>query len=511
VIVLRHFRRCDRGISELQGSLVLLAVILIAALVLKSAIGDNIAAAALDFGGFKAWGSRNDVSFEESAPSVAITEPADGSRFYSDKYTSISGTVRTAPGRNASFVYFRLNGGPWKKAELAGNSWTSSSRRYLEGSYHVEAVAYDDHGDKSPEASGTFETVFRPYPDAVFVDDDLPGTMTAGDPYVIHINFSNTGYLPWNDTAGYALSPNGSTIALPAIGMDGASVQPHQGHSFELSLIAPAAGEYTIGYRMYCPDFGWFGDEFTKTVHVVSSYHDARVVSVHMPDEMTAGETRTVSITMRNTGTAAWLASGSDPVYLAMVDGTSGDAYRFNGTSDRILMSPGSIVRNGNDYTFTFTIKAPAAGSYYTQYRMMWSNHYLFGQIAGHTITVKAVPTPTPTPTPTPGPTSNPPGQVTPTPTPATQYNAHGKMVLKFFNGYPDYMGQLRYYYDGPLGKHFERSSRGATDDSNPTWDWDIGGPNGNYNIYNDVDHYSGGLQFDMNNGGNKGRVIFYK
>jgi hypothetical protein len=84
-------------------------------------------------------------------------------------------------------------------------------------------------------------------------------------------------------------------------------------------------------------------------------------------------------------------------------------------------------------------------------------------------------------------------------------------MTLKFSNGAPDYTGQIRYYYDGPLGRHFERSSRGSSSDDNPTWDWDIGGPNGHYRIYNDVDGYTGEFQFEMNNGGNKGRVVFYK
>jgi hypothetical protein len=74
-----------------------------------------------------------------------------------------------------------------------------------------------------------------------------------------------------------------------------------------------------------------------------------------------------------------------------------------------------------------------------------------------------------------------------------------------------EYKGPLRFYYDGPLGRHFERSSRGASDDSSPTWDWDIGGPNGHYKIYNDVDYYLGGIEFEMNDGGNKGKVIFYQ
>jgi hypothetical protein len=272
-------------------------------------------------------------------------------------------------------------------------------------------------------------------------------------------------------------------------------------------LIAPQAGDYTIGYRMWCSDFGWFGDEFTKAVRVVESYHDARVVAMNMPTEMAPGEIRNVNITMKNTGTAAWFAQGNGTAYLWMVDGASGAAYKFNGSSDRIRMAPGSVVRNGDNYTFQFTIKAPSAGSYYTQYRMMWEGHYAFGQIAGCTINVRTIPSPTPTAIPGPGPGPNP----TATPTPVPQNNAHGKMILKFTNGYPDYTGPIRYYYDGPLGRHFERSSRGASSDSDPTWDWDIGGPNGHYRIYNDVDHYSGELQFDMNNGGNKGRVTFYK
>ena len=92
---------------------------------------------------------------------------------------------------------------------------------------------------------------------------------------------------------------------------------------------------------------------------------------------------------MQNTGTAGWFATGTNIVYLWMVDGTGGVAYKFNGSSDRILMAPTSVVRKGDQYTFNFKIKAPAAGSYYTQYRMMWDGNYVFGQIAACTINVK--------------------------------------------------------------------------------------------------------------------------
>ena len=321
----------DSAISELQGSLILLAVLIIAALVVKSAIGDGIISAALDFGRFKVWGAHNEVSFPEGAPGVTIINPPDGSRFYADLYTSVSGFVRYAPDRSASLVYYRLNGGPWIKATLDDNNWTGAARRYPEGSYHVEAVAYDSTGMESPMASSTFETIWRPYPDAVYVEDDVPAVMTAGDPYDVHIKFLNTGYLSWNDTGGYRLSPSGSTMTLPSIGVGSSQVPPNSSHVFNLSMSVPAAGDYTMGYRMWCSDFGWFGDEFTKPIRVVESYHDARVVAMNMPTEMTPGEIRSVNITMQNTGTAAWFTGENGTAYLGMVDGASGAAYKFNG------------------------------------------------------------------------------------------------------------------------------------------------------------------------------------
>ena len=485
-------RADDRAISELQGSLILLAVVIIAALIIKSTIGDSIVSAALDFGRFKVWGTHNNVSCTKGSSAINIINPPDGSQFYSDRYVSISGNVQPEPGRWISMAYYRINSGQWIRARLANDTWSGAACRYPAGSYHVEAQAFDSAGERTPIASSTFEAIFRLYPDASYVEDDVPAIITAGDPYNLHIKFLNTGYLPWNDTAGYRLAPNDSTMTLPSIGFNGDQIMPDIMHIFNVSLVVPSVGEYRIGYRMWCTDFDWFGDQFIKHVQVIEPCHDAKVISVNMPSEMKTCEAANVNITMQNTGTAAWFDEGNGTAYLGMVDGNSGDAYRFNGISDRISMSPGTVVRSGDNYTFQFTIKAPASGSYYTQYRMVWDGHYAFGQIAGATI--KVVDTPT----------------IKPTPTPAPQYNAHGKMVLVYSDG-STFKGPLKYYYNGPLGNHFERSSRGASDDNNPNWDWDIGGPNGYYIIYNDVDGYSGGLQFEMNNGGNKGRVTFGK
>ena len=107
------------------------------------------------------------------------------------------------------------------------------------GSYHVEAIAYDNVGDESPMASSTFESLFRPYPDSKYVSDDIPKEMTAGDWYNVHIKYSNTGYMPWNDSYGYSLSPYEPTFTGETpIGMGAANVLPSTDYTFGTRLTA---------------------------------------------------------------------------------------------------------------------------------------------------------------------------------------------------------------------------------------------------------------------------------
>ena len=261
------FNSSSDGISEAQGTLVLIAVVVIMVILVKFTVGDSIMAAALDFGNFRAWGGHNGVSYTKSAPGIEITYPADGGSFYTDRQIAISGSVTAAAGRSVSLAYYRLNGGPWKKADVVGSQWSGAKRRYLVGSYHVEAIAYDDQGDESPMASSTFESLFRLYPDSRYVSDDIPKEMTAGDWYDVHIKYSNIGYLPWNDTYGYSLSPYESTFPgeIP-VGMGLSNVLPSTDYTFTATLTAPkTTGGQTIGYMTRCTDFDWFGRNSQRT------------------------------------------------------------------------------------------------------------------------------------------------------------------------------------------------------------------------------------------------------
>jgi|AGTN01.3.fsa_nt_gi hypothetical protein len=238
---------------------------------------------------------------------------------------------------------------------------------------------------------------------------------------------------------------------------------------------------------------------------IAMSAYNAHVVSVDMPAQMAHGGTYTATITMKNAGIANWYADGASTVVLGAVGGSGGDAYRF-ARSSSFPMTSGTIVRKDNTYTFRYTIVAPTPGQYLLEFRMISNDAGTFGEIAGKSIRVIPTPTPTPVPTPAPTPAPTPKPTPVPTPTPPMSYLAYGKFALYDLNGNQMIGGPWEWVYSGPLISNNHRSSYF----SEPSWsypDWDIGGPNGQYYVYKPGCIGSG--SFSMNNGGNKGTIIF--
>ena len=93
---------------------------------------------------------------------------------------------------------------------------------------------------------------------------------------------------------------------------------------------------------------------------------DASFVSYsNLPATMTKGETRTLSVTMKNTGTSTWTAATG---YALGSKNSPTGVWGLNHVS-----VSGSVAPNAT-HTFTFTITAPStAGSYTFQWRMLQS------------------------------------------------------------------------------------------------------------------------------------------
>jgi hypothetical protein len=485
------------GASGAQATLVLLLLVFMLAFLARSMIGDTIVSVMDDFAGFRAWGAENEITDTESnVPGVSITTPAEDDIYYSDERVGIAGRTVPDEGRETSMVFYRVNDGEWVRASLEDNAWTGTAQKYPQGDYRVEAVAYDDNGGESTPVEVNFTSLFRYIPDARYVIDDIPASMTAGETYLCHITYENSGNLEWNNSGGYTLSPYSNTaFGAGACNMPGPGVLPGAIVSFEITLAAPVTpGSYVVSYRMQGGGYGWFGDEMHKDVNVVAAIYDASVVSVDLPSQMTAGGRYTATIVMKNTGTATWHADGSNAIRLGAVGGAGGDAYRFVG-SVSLPMGSGTTVRPGGTYEFRFEIKAPDAGQYMPQFRMMQVGGVSFGETASKNIRVVPVITPTPEPTPV------------PTTPPYMSYVAYGKFIVIGTDGRQQIGYLFPWCYDGPLVRHNQRSSYL----NEPWWpyaDWDIGGPNGYYYVYSDFSDGSG--SFEMNYGGSRGPFTFY-
>lgn len=122
----------------------------------------------------------------------------------------------------------------------------------------------------------------------------------------------------------------------------------------------------------------------TPTGTATTKPNDAMLVSHTVPDTIAAGATATVSITVKNTGTATWTAGTN-----YRVGSQNSPATRW-GTATRIYLADQDSIAPGQTKTFIFNIKAPVTpDSYAFKWRMVQEKIEWFGSFApDKTITV---------------------------------------------------------------------------------------------------------------------------
>jgi hypothetical protein len=113
---------------------------------------------------------------------------------------------------------------------------------------------------------------------------------------------------------------------------------------------------------------------------------NAVFVSQNVPNLMVAGRAATVSVTFRNTGTAAWTAAQNYRL------GSQNPPDSRIWGSQRIFLDKSDSVGPGQEKTFTFTVTPPATpGTYNFQWRMVQEEVEWFGESSPTAaVTVKA-------------------------------------------------------------------------------------------------------------------------
>jgi arylsulfatase A-like enzyme len=102
--------------------------------------------------------------------------------------------------------------------------------------------------------------------------------------------------------------------------------------------------------------------------------NDAEFVSQDIP-ELSAGETASVSITMKNTGTSAWTQTGQFKL------GSQGPADNETWGLKRVLLDPEDHIMPGDEKTFTFSVTVPESdGVFNLQWQMVQDGEEWFGE-----------------------------------------------------------------------------------------------------------------------------------
>ncbi|HET7701095.1 MAG TPA: SpoIID/LytB domain-containing protein [Candidatus Limnocylindria bacterium] len=209
---------------------------------------------------------------------------------------------------------------------------------------------------------------------AQFTAPTLPAFI-AGGTYTVPVTVKNAGAAAWNasganlidlsyhwhDSAGRTVVWDGVRTLLPA------DVAPGASATVNARITAPlAAGAYTLTIDMVREGVGWFGLLGSTPYRVAAPVEAIRfAASYAIPASITAywAESKTVSVTVTNTGNQTWSGTGANPVNLAFhILDASGRAVVWDGTRTPI----GADIAPGQQRTLAVAFTAPTSSGTYT-------------------------------------------------------------------------------------------------------------------------------------------------
>ena len=159
-------------------------------------------------------------------------------------------------------------------------------------------------------------------------------------------------------------------------------------HGYNVYTSSPIylTGYHNVQMRYY--DNGW--DARASLSWSFTPYLSAAYVSQSVPASMTTGQSYSVSVTFRNTGSVTWTSATSFSL------GSQNAPDNTNWGLNRVNL-PAS-VSPGNQVTFNFSVTAPAAGTVNFQWKMVQDSWTWFGELTPNvavSVTTPANPPPT--------------------------------------------------------------------------------------------------------------------
>jgi hypothetical protein len=226
-------------------------------------------------------------------------------------------------------------------------------------------------------------------PNAAYVTHSVPLTMVVGQEYTASVTMRNTGGTTWTRDSLHRLgsiTPENNLFwgAGRVLLAAGESIAPGQDKTFTWTVKAPpGSGLWNFQWRMLQEGVTWFGTPSQNTVVTVTNGGppNASYLSQTVPTSMTAGQQYSVSVRVQNTGGTAWSAEG---LYRL---GAINPYDNVNWGMGRVILGSTEVVAPGQQKTFNFTVRAPAApGTYNFQWRMLQEGVTWFGDNSANVV-----------------------------------------------------------------------------------------------------------------------------
>jgi len=202
----------------------------------------------------------------------------------------------------------------------------------------------------------------------------VPAFLTGGT-YTVAVPVTNSGTSSWNATGANLIDlayhwhdANGATVvwdgARTALTSD---VAPGATVTVNARVTAPAAtGTYTLSFDLVREGVSWFGFLGSAPLRMAASVAAARYAasySIAATTNVFLGESKTLAVTVINSGNVAWNAAGANPIDLSYhIFDAAGKAVVWDGARTSI----GTDLQPAEARTLNIAYTAPGTIGTYT-------------------------------------------------------------------------------------------------------------------------------------------------
>lgn len=234
-------------------------------------------------------------------------------------------------------------------------------------------------------------------------------TISQGGTTTLTLSLRNTGTAAWTNSGSNpmhlaAINPQDRNCGFFKSGewpstnraatLNESSVAPGEIGTFTFTIVGnPAPGTYPEYFAPVIENLTWM-DDFNATPHgkygiywnitvtpgAGTSGYAAELISKSADPTIAAGDSATLNVTVKNTGTATWSNTGANPMHLGTWNPQDRSSDFYDATwlsTNRPTGLTESSVAPGAQGTFEFTVKVPSSkanGTYTETYNLVSEN-----------------------------------------------------------------------------------------------------------------------------------------